>query len=120
MSAEALKGWYSVRCVFHMLGEGGSEEGAPYEERVTLWRAAGFEEAIELAEQEAAEYVDILGVAYLGLAQCYYLGAEIDDILSGTEVFSLIRSSDLPPEEYLDAFFDTGDEYQRHAPNDAT
>jgi hypothetical protein len=119
MSAEALKGWYSVRCVFHMLGEGGCENGAPYEERVTLWRANGFEEAIELAEQEAAEYVDMLDVAYLGLAQCYYLGAETEDILSGTEVFSLIRSSDLPPEEYLDAFFDTGDEYQRHVPNQA-
>ena len=30
----------------------------------------------------------------------------------GAEVFSLMRDSDLTPHEYLDHFFDTGDERQ--------
>ena len=30
----------------------------------------------------------------------------------GAELFSLLRESDLEPKEYLDAFFDTGDERQ--------
>jgi uncharacterized protein DUF4288 len=104
-------GWYSVRCVFQLIDA--HENESPYEERITLWQASDFETAIELAEDEAAEYIEDSQWAYLGLAQCFYLGDDINIILSGTEVYSLIRNSTLPPEEYLDTFFDTGDEYQR-------
>lgn len=60
-------GWYGVRCVFQ---HGPADiEGTSYEERVTLWRAASFDEAIESAEQEARQYADDLGdVTYLDLA----------------------------------------------------
>lgn len=110
MSAKpGAAGWYSVRCVFQLVGE----EDSPYEERITLWRATSFAAAIELAEEEAAEYVRALDVTYLGIAQSYYLGDTVDEIVAGTEVFSLVRSSDLPPDEYVDTFFDTGGEYQR-------
>lgn len=44
--------WYSVRCLFAFE----AEHGTMYEERVTLWRASSFEEAIARAELEAAEY----------------------------------------------------------------
>jgi hypothetical protein len=104
-------GWYSVRCVFQLVDA--KENESPYEERITLWQASDFETAIELAEDEAAEYIEDSQWAYLGLAQCFYLGDDVNMILSGTEVYSLIRNSELPPEEYLDTFFDTGDEYQR-------
>ncbi|WGX98091.1 hypothetical protein [Nocardioides sp. L-11A] len=33
----------------------------------------------------------------------------------GAEVFSLMRSSELNPDDYLDTFFDTGDERLRTA-----
>jgi hypothetical protein len=46
---------------------------------------------------------------YLGLAQAYRLA---DDVGHGAEVYSLIRDSDLEPEAYLDAYFDTGAERQ--------
>jgi pentatricopeptide repeat protein len=42
-----------------------------------------------------------------GLAQAYALS---DDLGDGAEVFSLMRDSDLGPDDYLDAFFSTGDE----------
>jgi len=32
--------------------------------------------------------------------------------MTGAEVFSLLRESDLEPDAYLDAFFDTGTERQ--------
>ena len=32
----------------------------------------------------------------------------------GAEIFSLMRDSDLDPEDYLDTFFDTGEEHESH------
>ena len=106
-------GWYSVRCVFRL--DEGRDADSAYEERVTLWRADDFDSAIELAEREALEYIEDTDWAYLGLAQCFFLGDDVDKIVPGVEVFSLIRDSDLTPEEYLDEFFDTGTEHQRHS-----
>lgn len=105
--------WFAVRCVFRWEEYG----GRPYEERITLWRAADLDEAIALAEAEAREYAEESGFAYLGLAQGYATGA--DELAPGSEVFSLLRTSPLPPEAYLDRHFDTGGEHQ-HAPGPAT
>jgi hypothetical protein len=53
-------GWYSVRCVFRL----GDQPDC--EERITLWRAASFNEAIELAEAEGQKYAASSGFEYLG------------------------------------------------------
>lgn len=106
--------WYAVRCVFRhrFLEELESAEAIVYEERVTLWRAISLDHAIELAEQEAASYAAVMdaGDEYLGLAQAYELA---DEPGHGSEVFSLLRESDLDREAYLDTFFDTGTERQQ-------
>ncbi|SRR6266508_2169126 len=94
--------WFAVRHVIE-------NEGA-FEERVTLWRACSEDEAIARAEAEAAEYTAVVGGNALGLFQCYRLPEAPAD---GQEAFSLIRRSDLAAEQYLDAFFDTGQELQR-------
>ncbi|MER5637269.1 hypothetical protein ABT095_09955 [Kitasatospora sp. NPDC002227] len=96
--------WYAVRCVF----EWTSWEGRTYEERITLWQAASAEEAIALAEAEALTYAADNGFRYLELAQSYHL---YDTPGQGAEVFSLLRDSGLEPEQYLDAYFDTGGEH---------
>jgi len=105
--------WFAVRCVLAS-GWASQEVGRPlYEERITLWRAANVEDAVERAEAEAKTYAAAIEDAPdtdLGLAQAYRLTGEPGD---GTEVFSLLRESRLPPEEYLDAFFDTGSERSR-------
>lgn len=98
--------WYAVRCVFRWT----EAEEQPYEERITLWRAAGLGAAIARAEAEAREYAENTGVTYLGLAQGYETGER--ELTDGGEVFSLLRESALPPEEYLDRHFDTGGEHQ--------
>jgi hypothetical protein len=97
--------WYSVRCVFEVL-----RDGRAYEERVTLWLAPDIDQALVWAEQEADAYAaGLVGCDYLGLAQAYQvLGGPVH----GAEVFSLTRESELDPQPYLDAFFDTGSERQ--------
>jgi hypothetical protein len=99
--------WYAVRCIFRLP----ADDGFAYEERITLWRATSHEEAVERAETEASTYMDGLEFKYLKLAQSFHLFEPPDD---GKEVFSLIRESELPPDEYLNAFFDTGNESQGH------
>lgn len=94
-----------MRCVFREFRDGGQF----YEERVTLWRASSLDEGIARAEAEASEYAEDLSVEYVGFAQAYLLSDEVGD---GAEVFSLIRGSELEPEDYLDAFFDSGTERQ--------
>lgn len=83
-----------------------------YEERITVWRTASFEQAIERAEREAQEYAQDRECKYLGFAQAYYLSVE--QLRSGSEVFSLMRGSNLTQTKYLDKHFDTGAERQRN------
>lgn len=97
--------WFGVRCIIRLT------EGA-YEERVTLWKAPDADEALARAEAEAIDYAADNDGTYLGLAQGFELFDEPGD---GAEVFSLTRRSDLEPDDYLDAFFDTGGENQELA-----
>jgi hypothetical protein len=99
--------WYAVRCVFQLP----ADAGFAYEERITLWRATYAEDAIEQAELEASRYMDGMDLKYLKLVQSFHLFEPPDH---GKEVFSLIRESELPPNDYLSAFFDTGRESQGH------
>ena len=113
-------GWFAVRCVFR----NGWPEPAPddppghdYEERITLWRADSADEAIAKAEAEAEAYASAIYEApseFLGLAQSYKLFDSPD--VDGAEAFSLIRRSILEPDDYLTAFFNTGDERLMHIP----
>lgn len=108
-AAPASEPWYSVRCVFAFEGTTGGRTN--FEERITLWRAESFDAAIAMAERDAVDYAENVGGRYLGLAQSYHL-AEASPT-SGIEVFSLIRESDLDPDDYMSCFFDTGTEHQR-------
>ena len=102
---EESETWYSVRCVFR------DNENALFEERVTLWRAESFDEAIALAETEAADYAEDLNLQYVGLAQAFHLAETTVGV--GSELFTLCRESDLDPQDYIATFFDTGAERQQ-------
>jgi hypothetical protein len=97
--------WFGVRCVF----QSPAGDGYAYEERVTLWQAEGIDEAIALAETEAAAHEEAGGAEYTGMAQAYWL---LTPPSSGSPVFCLVRESELDSDEYLDQFFDTGREAQ--------
>jgi hypothetical protein len=95
--------WFGVRCVLH------DAEEQTFEERITVWQAADFTEAVAFAEDEAEVYAEQTGVSFVGFAQAYVLpGAPTH----GGEVFALLRQSELDVDAYLDRFFDTGDELE--------
>ena len=109
---ETVANWFGVRCIFELDRETRSDiDRRSFEERVTIWRASGFDMAIELAEADAVDYATTLDAKYLGFAQAYKIEGSP---MQGSEVFSLIRQSELAPEQYLSAFFDTGRE--NHGP----
>ena len=93
-------GWFAVRHVVR-------NEDA-YEERITVWEAESADKAIARAEAEAADYA-WEGTEPLALYQSFELDRAPRD---GAEVFSLIRRSDLSPDEYLGSFFATGSELE--------
>ena len=100
--------WYGAKCVFlHTAIE--SCPGQVYEERVVLIRAASFEEAIRKAVEEAEEYAgDAEGCSYTGFVDVFHMYDERVD--ERTEVYSLMRRSELDVTRYLNHFYDTGSE----------
>ena len=118
MDAEEETRWYTVRSVFRARTAGEfapadlSEDEHAYEERITLWQATTFDDAIDLAEAEAIEYAEFMGVEYLADFGQAYNVADVPP-RNGTEIFSLTRYSPLPPEPYIETFFDTGRERQQ-------
>ncbi len=106
-----MENWYSVRCIFYFPERSKGSEQFLYEERILLWKTESIDEAIKLAEQEAENYSKENECRYLGLAQAYQ--TYLDEPKSGSEVFALMRDSNFEYEEYLDNYFDTGDERQK-------
>ena len=101
---------YAVRCIFECPKEEFNELAHLYEERITVWQASDIDTAIDKAVEEAETYAHDQRFSFGGLSQAYWISAAVS--LDGTEVFSLMRESDLPIEEYLDWFFSTGNERQ--------
>ena len=101
---------YSVRCLFRWKMRPDQRVKHLYEERIILWSAESFDQAIELAEREAATYASD-GDEFLNYSQAYALTESL--AVQGVEVFSLLRESDLEPREYIETFFDTGFERQQ-------
>ncbi len=103
--------WFSVRCVFKHDRRKDMSKRHLYEERITVWHTTSFEKAIQLAEREAQTYEQEADCEYVGLAQAFNLFAS--RLVTGAEVFSLMRESNLSASKYLDKHFDTGTERQR-------
>ena len=104
---------YGVRCVFR---HGRSDRGDGlwlYEERTVLVRASGFADAIRKAELDAQEYVRQLddGTEYLAFAQAFSVYDDISQ--DGAEVFCLMRSSPLGPDEFIDRYLADGSEHEK-------
>jgi hypothetical protein len=94
---------YSVRCHFQI-------DVRHYEERITVWQAASFDEAIDQAEAEAENYAERVDGRYLGSCDCFHLADAGMQASQGAEIYSLIRASDLDADTYLRTFFFTGTE----------
>ena len=101
---------YSFRCLFLWPARQDQTTTYVYEERITLWRAAGLDEASLLAEDEAKSYARDNDFELLDFWQLYWLVDAVTE--NGIEVFSLLRGSNLAADEYIKTFFETGAEYQ--------
>jgi hypothetical protein len=102
-------GWYSAKTVYrHRLVQEGVTKTV-FEERVVLFHAANFEDAIPKAETEAKRYCSAVeNVVFLDFANVYYLPDE--SVGNGTEIYSLMRDSNLSDTEYLSRFHEDGHE----------
>lgn len=98
------KQWFGARTVYAAM----EHETRIYEERIIVLQAESMDDAIEKAEKEAASYEEDNGLEYLGYVDVFLMSDE--SIVDKTEVYSLMRESELGPSEYLDTFFDTGRE----------
>ena len=102
--------WYAVKCLFlhkNLKRRNGKNN---YEERILLVKAHDFEDAIDKAEKEAAEYCNDLGeeVEYLKFCNAYHIAeSRIDD---NTEIYSLITKSELEKADFIKTHHDTGGE----------
>lgn len=103
---------YSVRSAAEWPAKKDTPNEHIYEERIVLFKATSFDDAIKLAEIENAQYCKLSGFKPLELYQCFEIDSEPND---HSEVFSLIRRSELNGKQYLDSFFDTTNEQQTSA-----
>jgi hypothetical protein len=92
--------WFAVRLVV-------LHEESHYEETITIWKSPDAETAMERARRMAEDVSSTVGGRTLPFAQSFRLAHVPGD---GAEVFSLIRESNLSPDEYLKTFFWTGHE----------
>jgi hypothetical protein len=101
--------WYAAKTIYkhHCI-----EDGTPktlFEERIVLLQASDFDDAIAKAETEAAEYCSTnRDTVYLDFVDVFHLFDET--IGHGTEIYSLMRESQLSDKDYLDRFYDDGKE----------
>jgi hypothetical protein len=107
--SEDQEPWYSARCLFCRESPG---QHNIYEERIILIRAENEDQAIQIAEDEAEEYVaGTEGWSYTGFVDVFHLFEPT--IGHRSELFSLMRSSELSESDYLDRFYDSGSEHWR-------
>lgn len=103
--------WYAARCVFRWKSVTPEASGHQiYEERIVLIRAENFEDARHRAEGEARQYAADTDAEFFDFVEVFHLFDR--KIIDGTEIFSLIRESQLPPADYVERFFKTGKEYR--------
>ena len=99
--------WYGVRLIYrHSFAS-----GQTYEERILIIRAETAAQAIAEAESISAREYEDENTERLDYAMTFNIFDSNGPCLGpGTEVFSLMRVSELSPNDYLDHFHNTGSE----------
>ncbi len=99
--------WYGVRLLYRLTGTAKPS----YEERILIIRATSSASAIAEAEFISERDYEDETVERLDYAMGFNIFDQSGPCLeSGTEVFSLIRQSDLTTDQYIDRFHSTGEE----------
>ncbi|MEQ8211813.1 MAG: hypothetical protein RH917_18595 [Lacipirellulaceae bacterium] len=99
--------WYGVRLIYKLSGQAEQH----YEERILVVRALDIDSAIGRAESISRQSYESETTVYVGFAQAFHIFDENGETLpEGVEVYSLVRKSSLTTDEYLDRFYDDGNE----------
>ncbi len=102
------KKWFSAKCIFSWKDRE-TKKIKGYEERIILLKSISFDEAIKKAESDAEKYNDYISntiVEYVGFIDVFELFDE--KIKDFTEVYSIVRESNLLPNGLLDKYSDDG------------
>lgn len=98
-----LEPWYGVRLIYQHYGLSEEASQNVYEKRIVIVRAESGEAAIEIAEEYSSKDYENETTEYLGCANSFNIFDENGPCLGpGTEVFSVLQKSSLPPGDYLD------------------
>lgn len=103
--------WFGAKCLFVHRGLSVEEDSRTltYEERVVLVKALDFNWAIRKAERDATAYASKAGdCKYLKFVDCFDILE--NEVAEFTEVYSLMRKSNLDPDRYVSQFYATGEE----------
>lgn len=99
--------WFGVRLLYRHT----HATGQSYEERILIVHSKTAEDAIETAEWLSVQEYESETTERLDYAMTFNIfDCDGPCLPHGTEVFSLIRDSELTPDEYLDRFHRSGSE----------
>jgi hypothetical protein len=112
MQPEPPEYFFSAKCVFRaeMI-----EDGQPvsvFEERIIFVKACEFDEAFDKAEKAGGKYAgknqtEKNKTTFLACVGIFIVQDPVED---GVEVFSMLRESNMPSENYLKLHYQTGSE----------
>lgn len=103
--------WYGIKCLIEHDGLSEEPGSHVYEERVVIFCAPDFDQAIARAEREVADYAQANGARYIGYCNAYKIDAlAIED---GTEVYSVMREVPLPCADFITRYYDDGTDKHR-------
>lgn len=105
--------YYTAKSIYRHLDIGNGGEPTPlYEERMVIVESDSFDNALREAEAEALLYAEQFeNVSFAGYIDLFELNHK--NMEPGSEFYSLIRRSNLETNEYIDKFYDTGNECER-------
>jgi hypothetical protein len=99
--------WYAARCVFEHRDLSRLEGTPCYEERIVVFRARSFREALRKGESEARGYCqDAVECRYLGFIEVFHLFEPA--LKEGAEVFSVMRSKAMSKAKFIKTYYDDG------------
>ena len=97
--------WYGVRSIFRSDRTEGDRPCRTFEERVVLFRASSFEEALAKGETEAQRYAaDWPHPKVLDHVVAFHIHDE--ELREGDEVWSCIRALDASDKEFIRKFYE--------------
>lgn len=96
---------YSAKCIFCSERIEDGKSTRVFEERVVLLHANDFDDAFCKARDEAQSYAKQTDSTFLACIGVFLIQ---DPLVEGIDLFSMLRSSNLAPDEYLKAITATG------------